>query len=252
MASRSGISRRKRVKPEDEIIREILKLQKMLKKEHNSASIFSYYSKFGIIQFGTDNLVAKFQQESDDWKPAFELDQDNLIQGDEMEESNDGDELNETRAALLPIKLPALVSLMSHEELWKWITQETLKEHWRKGGQSKHVKFGNPEHEPAFWLGDIWEWVNVEKNPKNLNKASYTGPRNMTKFLKKFVKNNLALLGINPDQWVSSQFTDEEKFKRERTRKKSTPSCVEVGFGVDFMYMQMTYIICTNIYTYSC
>ena len=49
----------------------------------------------------------------------------------------------------------------------------------------------------------------------------------MTDFLKKVVANKLAMLGINPDMWVSDKFTEEEKQRRGRTRKKSTPSILD-------------------------
>ena len=116
---------------------------------------------------------------------------------------------------------------MKYEELWEWITQEILKEHWGNGGKSKCVKFGNNDFEPSFWLGDIQGWANVDKHPKDLTKASYTGPGNMTEYLKMVVVKKLDMLGINPEMWISKQFTEADKKKRERTRKKSTPSIVE-------------------------
>ena len=221
--------RRKRVKPEDKVIEEIIKLQKHLMKEHKRATLFSYLSKFGLMQFGSDNMVEQFGRVSEDLLPAFDQDDDELIDGTQMQDDNgtEHEMLIEARASLLPFKLPSLVHLLSYEELWQWISREALKEHWRKGGKSKHVKYGYPEFEPSFWLGDLWEWESVVKHPKDLTKASYTGPGNMTDFLKKVVANKLAMLGINPDMWVSDKFTEEEKQRRGRTRKKSTPSILD-------------------------
>ena len=223
--------RRKRVKPEDKIIEEIIKLQKYLMKEHKRATLFSYLSNYGLMQFGSDNVVEKFGSVSEDLLPAFNQDDEQLKDGTQLQDDKETEQemLIEARASLLPSKLPSLVHLLRYEELWQWISREVLKEHWQKGGKSKHVKYGYPEFEPSFWLGDLWEWESVVKHPKDLTKASYTGPGNMTDFLKKVVANKLAMLGINPDMWVSDKFTEEEKQRRERTRKKSTPSILEAA-----------------------
>ena len=74
--SGSGQVKRRRVKTEEQIVKEILKLQKLLMKEHKTASLFAYSSKFGLTGFGSDNVVEKFRQESDAWNDVFEKDED--------------------------------------------------------------------------------------------------------------------------------------------------------------------------------
>ena len=59
---------------------------------------------------------------------------------------------------------------MNYSELWAWITEEILKEHWKKGGKLKCVKFGNEDFEPSFWLGEVWCWENIKKHPRDLTK----------------------------------------------------------------------------------
>ena len=233
--SGSGRVKRRRVKTEEQIVKEILKLQKLLMKEHKTASLFTYSSKFGLMRFGSDNVVEKFKEESDDWIEVFEKDDEELINDIQIQNESDTDDamLNDARASLLPTKLPALVSLMKYEELWKWISQEALKEHWRNGGQSKCIKWGHAEFEPSFWLGEVWDWQSITKHPKDLSRASYTGPGNMTEFLKKVVMNKLGMLGINPDMWISEKFTDEEKKRRERSRKKVTANPIEDDINSD-------------------
>jgi hypothetical protein len=228
----SAPSRRKKVKSEDDLVRNILKMQQLLMKVHKTASLFVCSSKFGLIQHGSDHVMEKFQREADKWDDAFDEDEEELIhdiqlQADPSGDDEEDDPLNELRASLLPIKLPAPIALMKYDELWKFINVEVLKEHWRKGGNAKCVKYGNPEFEPSFWLGDVWGWDNVNKHPRNLTKASYSGPGNMTEFLKTVVRNKLDQLGINHEEWISKHFSEAEKKKRERTRKKSTPSIVE-------------------------
>ena len=74
----SGPVKRRRVKTEDQIIKEILKLQKLLMKEHKTPTLFAYSSKFGLTGFGSDNVV-KFREESDAWNDVFEKDEDEFI-----------------------------------------------------------------------------------------------------------------------------------------------------------------------------
>ena len=76
-------------------------------------------------------------------------------------------------------------------------------------------------------MSEIWGWQNVRSHPKDFKKSLYSGPGNITEYLKRVVVNKLEMLGINPDQWVSNLFTKEEKRKRERTRKRSTPNIIE-------------------------
>ena len=167
-SARSNRPKTRRVKTEDDIIREILKLQKKLIKDHKTASLFSCSSKFGLLQFGSNKVVEKFKIDSVAWENAFDEDDDELIDGTqfaETEEEEDYDALNDLRSELVPKKLPAVVELMSYEELWKYVSQEVLKEHWKKGGKSKCVKFGHPEFSPSFWLEDVWAWECVNKHP---------------------------------------------------------------------------------------
>jgi hypothetical protein len=166
------------------------------------------------------------------WAIAFEEDDHEVVYGDQglrlnVSDPEGDDELNLARSAILPRKLPAEVSLMNYTELWKWLGTKIIKEHWAKGGTSKCVKFGNPDFEPSFWLPEIWGWENVNKHPRSLSKSSFDGLGNMTEYLKKVVMKRLDLLGINVSEWVSQEFTMEEKKRRERNRKKSTPSVVE-------------------------
>ena len=131
MSQRAVRSRRR--KSEDDIVREILKLQNILMKEHKTASLVAISSKFGLLQFGSENVTKKFNGSSLDWMDVFELDDDELINGVQtIELETEDDDLNSVRASLVPKKLPATVNLMKYEELWKWITQEILKEYWRK------------------------------------------------------------------------------------------------------------------------
>ena len=71
-------------KTEETTIRQILKLQRELQTEHKTASLFTFTSKFGQLQFGSKNVVEKFRRdfgETDEWHNAFEEDDDEIIGG---------------------------------------------------------------------------------------------------------------------------------------------------------------------------
>ena len=123
------------------------KMQKKLLIQHKTPSLFTYPSKFGQLQFGSNNAVNKFTNDfarDEKWAEAFDDDDGELVHGDQRHEVDpDEDDLNEAKASVLPKKLPAEVSLMNYSELWAWISEETLKEHWKKGGKLNCVKFGN-------------------------------------------------------------------------------------------------------------
>ena len=224
-------TRAKKKKCEDKIIRDILKLQGELIAEHNTACLFTFSSKHGQLQFGSTNAVDKFKADfanDEEWQKAFDDDHDDLIENAQTHDV-DFDHYNHERGTLIAKKLPANLDLMIYVELWAFIQEETLKEHWLRGGQFKCVKWGDPDFEPSFWLGEIWAWEEVIKHPKDLKRSAYTGPGIMTDFLKKVVKNRLNMLGINPDMWVSESFGEEERKRRERSRKKSVPSAIETS-----------------------
>ena len=213
-------------KSEDEIIKDILSLQRELLRDHKTPSLFSLSSKYGQLHFGSDNAVEKFRSEfDDDWEETFATDGKELA--DKIQNHNESligfDIFNHARGSLLPDKLPCDVELMVLRELWTWLTKEILKEHWLKNGKSKCVGFGDPSFEPSFWLGNIWPWVEVNKHPRDLPKTAYKGPGNMTEYLKLVVKNVLSKVGINPHMWVKESFTDEKRKRRLRNRKKSAP-----------------------------
>ena len=226
-------ARKVKSKSEEDMVRDILRIQKQLLIQHKTPTLFTYPSKFGQLQFGSNNAVNKFKRAfaaDKEWAEAFDDDDGELVHGDQRHEVDpDQDDLNEAKASVLPKKLPAEVSLMNYTELWGWLTEEILKEYWTKGGKLKCVKFGNQDFEPSFWLGEVWEWTDVKKHPKDLIKSDYKGPGNMTEYLKKVVINKLELLGINPTMWVKAQFGENERKRRERNRKKSTPMEVETA-----------------------
>ena len=229
-SSNKPSTRVKTKKSEDTIIRGVLKLLCDLKNEHRTPYLLSFPSKYGQLHFGSTNAVNKFKSDFEndvEWDEAFNDDHDEIIEGFQMDEDSDVDDYNHARGTMVAKKLPADLSLMIYVELWTWISQEIMKEHWLKGGNLKCVKWGDSSFEPSFWLSELWPWHEVKKHYKELPKFSYTGPGIMTDFLKKVVKNRLDMLGINHENWVSSAFTGEQRNHRERHKKKAVPSAIE-------------------------
>ena len=69
----------------------------------------------------------------------------------------------------------------------------------------------------------------------------------MTQFLKKVVKNRLDMLGINHNNWVDESFSEEERTKREKSKKKSHPSdLVTTGGEVNNSYPDSSDEIANN------
>ena len=134
---------------------------------------------------GSEYAVGYFKRNLNVWIDVFDLDEKDMIFN-----SNpvaDDDSFIEGYS-LLPKKLPATLELMSYEELWKWISLEILKEHWKNGGKEKYVRFGREDFSPSFWINEIWEWSAVTKHHKDLTKKDFPEEGNMTDFLKNVVK----------------------------------------------------------------
>ena len=92
---RKRIVRPKPKKSEETIIREILKLQKELMFKHRTASLFTFRSKHGQLEFGTKNVVDKFKEDFDnEWEAAFNDDEDELIESIQIDADNYIDAFN--------------------------------------------------------------------------------------------------------------------------------------------------------------
>ena len=92
--------------------------------------------------------MSKFKSEfynDDAWKDAFKEDGDELLNGGQAEEDEDGeiaDDVDPAMGLIIAEKLPAPLDLLIYVELWTWINRETIKEYWAKGGKKKCLKWG--------------------------------------------------------------------------------------------------------------
>ena len=198
------------------ILKKIMDLQVVLLNKHKLPTLFSYNSKVGQVNFGSKTVMSKFGREfTQEWEDAFETDLDDLMtqtpSKDYYDEEEWGSPILFARSELLPWKLPADLDLMIYKELWKWISAEILKEHWKNGGEYKEVHYSQPEFLASFWPNEIWDWENIEKNPNNMKASDFPGTGNMTEFLKLVVRNRLEQLEIDPATYISKDFTEKKE-----------------------------------------
>ena len=149
-------------------------MQCNLQFKHRTASLLTFRSKYGQLQFGTKYATEKFKSEffnNDEWQVVFDDDQDELIESVQIDEEEK--------------KLPAYINLMIYSDRWTCLTEEILKQYWFKGGEFKCVKWGDPDFEPSFWLGEMWAWQEVTKHPNNVLRSNYS-----------FVKKRLEMLEL--------------------------------------------------------
>ena len=102
-------------------------------------------------------------------------------------------------------------------ELVPIVKGEILKWYWQMGGTWKAIHYGEPEFDANFWL-DSWPWENITKCFTNMKKEDFTGPGNLTEFLKTVLKNRLESLGIDPAKYVVKNFTEAKRKRRQKRR----------------------------------
>ena len=221
----------------------IRKVYRNLAKLHNDFNVplfFCYYSKLGIVPFGSEKLVEKFKEDlktevngdENTWSEIFEEDQDAINLGARLDEE---DYFTQAQGNCLPPRLPADIDLMVLNELGPIVTKEILKWYWKQGGKWKSIHFGHPDFKADFWP-DTWPWENVKKSFANLKKGDFTGPGNITEFLKTVLKNIFESYHIDPIDYVSNEFTDRRRKNRERHRGIHRVAPIEVLDNAAYNY----------------
>lgn len=224
-------------------IKKVLSCLTLLQNEYNVPLLFSFYSKRGIVPFGSEHLVEKFNnllknescEEEDSWAKTFEKDQQAINEGAKYDE--EGDAYVQSKGNVLPERLPADIDLMVFTELSPIVTKEILKWYWRQGGKYKAIHYGHPSFKADFWP-DSWPWENVKKCFSNIRKKDFTGPKNLnlTEFLRIVLKNILQSLSIDPAKYVSKKFTLTHRRNRQKHRGIHRLPSVEVDGEEDYDY----------------
>ena len=116
-------------------------------------------------------------------------------------------------------KLPCPVQLMNSNQLYEWLTPELRKDIIEQGLAPKsQVPWGNPEFHPKCWPDELWPWHLMSAQPRA--KQKHYRPNNvaLVDTLKAAVSNRLKALNIDPETFISEEYTEEEDIKKRRAR----------------------------------
>ena len=114
-------------------------------------------------------------------------------------------------------KLPCPVEYMNNEQLIKWLNKEILKDIIEQGKKPRTmVRWGDEACHPLCWPDEIWPW-HLVTNPAH---AQNLKPEhvNTVETWKIAVSNRLRNKGINPEDYVSEDCTEEEVKGKMRAR----------------------------------
>ena len=115
-------------------------------------------------------------------------------------------------------KLPCPVELMNTAQLCDWLTPEIRKDIIEQGLAPKSkIPWGDPEFHPKCWPDELWPWhlvSNVCGNQKH-NRPNNVG---LVDTLKAAVSNRLKNLNIDPETYISEEYTEEEDIAKRRAR----------------------------------
>ena len=115
-------------------------------------------------------------------------------------------------------KLPCPVEFMNSAQLCLWLTPEIRKDIVEQGFAPKSkIPWGDPEFHPKCWPDELWPWhlaYNPSGNPK------HHGPKNvgLVDTLKAAVSKRLKNLNIDPETFISEEYTEEEDLAKRRAR----------------------------------
>ena len=116
------------------------------------------------------------------------------------------------------MKLPCPVQLMNSPQLCEWLIPEVRKDYIEQGLAPKvKVPWGDPEFHPTCWPEKLWPW-HLVSNPQGTQKHSKPNNVSLVDTLKAAVSNRLRHLNINPETYVSEEYTEEEDIKKRRAR----------------------------------
>ena len=118
-------------------------------------------------------------------------------------------------------KLPAPIALMSDKQLLPWLKLEILKDIIEQGKRPViQIKWGDESCHPSFWPDDIWPWHLVT----NISHSQKHRPEGVRPFetWKIAATNRLRQKNIDPDSFISEDYTEEEDIRKKKCRGIST------------------------------
>ena len=115
------------------------------------------------------------------------------------------------------LRLPCPVELMSYPQLVYWLQKEILRDIIEQGKTPRlRIFWGEESCHPRCWPDDVWPWHLV----KNLMHRQTKKPEhvNATETYKLAVLNRLRQKGIEPETYISDEYTEEEDLRKRRSR----------------------------------
>jgi len=114
-------------------------------------------------------------------------------------------------------KLPCPVAFMNYKQLVPFLQQEVLKNIIEQGKRPlSRVWWGDEQCHPTFWPDDIWPWHLVT----NIVHKQFKKPKdvNMVETFKIAVRQRLQEKNLDPDTYISEEYTEEEDMMKKRAR----------------------------------
>ena len=115
------------------------------------------------------------------------------------------------------LRLPCPVDLMSHPQLVYWLQKEILRDIIEQGKMPRlRIFWGEESCHPLCWPDDVWPWHLVgnvvhkqTKKPEHVN---------ATETYRLAVLNRLRMKGIDPETYISDEYTEEQDLLKRRAR----------------------------------
>ena len=115
------------------------------------------------------------------------------------------------------LRLPCPVDLMSHPQMVYWLQKEILRDIIEQGKMPRlRIFWGEESCHPMCWPDDVWPWHLVgnvvhrqTKKPEHVN---------ATETYRLAVLNRLSQKGIDPETYISDEYTAEQDLLKRRAR----------------------------------
>ena len=194
---------------EQESWRNIFTAMQNLINRHGQPILLSAINKYGIKNYGSNNLVTKMNNSlfckcgNGSWEEAHCKDQFELGSGEQtLATPPPGLQLESivSKYTQIPARLDRPLSLMTLKQLKPWLRNQMVVDRWGRGFKGQRINFNDPSWKPSFWIDEDWEWVPGQmRGISDWDTRDYKGVNNLTWFCKKLVLKCLLSKGISED-----------------------------------------------------
>ena len=118
-------------------------------------------------------------------------------------------------------KLPCPVALMSEDQILPWMLEEIRKDIIEQGKRPvTRIRWGEERCHPSFWPDDIFPW-HLVTNPCHSQRNRPDGVSPVETW-KVAINNRLKQKNIDPDTFISEDYTEREDLLKKRVRGITT------------------------------